>query len=60
MTDATELERPAGSKRSVLLASAKRAGISERTLKRARHKLGVVSKREGFGENSQFFLSLPH
>lgn len=45
---------------SVLLASAKRAGISERTLKRARQKLGVVSKREGFGEDSKFFLSLSH
>jgi AAA domain len=45
---------------SVVLASAKRAGISERTLKRARQKLGVVSKREGFGENSKFFLSLSH
>lgn len=45
---------------SVLLASARRAGISEATLKRARKKLGVVSKREGFGEDSKFFLCLPH
>jgi hypothetical protein len=45
---------------SVVLASARRAGISEATLKRARKKLGAVSKREGFGEDSKFFLSLPH
>jgi putative DNA primase/helicase len=45
---------------SVLTASARRAGISEATLKRARKKLGVVSMRDGFGEASKFFLSLPH
>jgi hypothetical protein len=33
-------------------------GISTATLKRAKSKLGVESKREGFGRGSQFFWSL--
>jgi putative DNA primase/helicase len=37
----------------------RRAGISKRTLVRARKKLGVVARREGFGPGSKFFLSLP-
>jgi putative DNA primase/helicase len=37
----------------------KKAGISKRTLERARKELGVVSKREGFGPEGKFFLSLP-
>jgi putative DNA primase/helicase len=37
---------------------ARRAGISKMTLKRARAKLGVVSRRQGFGAGGKFFLSL--
>ncbi len=37
---------------------AKNAGIKERTLERARKKLGVVSRREGFGADGKYFLSL--
>jgi putative DNA primase/helicase len=35
------------------------AGIAPRTFKRARAKLGVVSRREGFGAGSKSLLSLP-
>jgi hypothetical protein len=38
---------------------AKNAGISERTLKRAKQRLGVVSKRDGFGPGAKYYLSLP-
>jgi hypothetical protein len=38
---------------------ARKAGVSKRTLERARKKLGVVSKREGFGTGGKFYLSLP-
>jgi hypothetical protein len=38
---------------------AKNAGITKRTLERARKKLGVVSKRQGFGADGKFFLELP-
>jgi hypothetical protein len=44
---------------SEITAWARRAGISERTLKRARQKLGVEAKREGFGTGSKFYLTLP-
>jgi hypothetical protein len=44
---------------SIIERQAKRAGISKRTLERARKELGVVSKREGFGPEGKFFLSLP-
>jgi hypothetical protein len=44
---------------SVMEEWAKKAGISKRTLERARKKLGVESKREGFGKEGKFFLSLP-
>jgi len=39
--------------------AARRAGISPRTLDRARYKLKVVSEREGFGANGKFYLRLP-
>jgi hypothetical protein len=42
-----------------LVVWAKRAGISEANLKRARQKLGIVSKRDGFGPGPKFYLSLP-
>jgi hypothetical protein len=45
--EASELEEWAG-----------RAGISKRTLARARKKLGVVSKRDSFGEGAKWYLSL--
>jgi putative DNA primase/helicase len=44
---------------SVIERQAKKAGISKRTLERARKELGVVSRREGFGVEGKFFLSLP-
>jgi hypothetical protein len=37
---------------------ARNAGISPETLKRARKKLGVVARRDGFGQGSKFYLSL--
>jgi hypothetical protein len=42
----------------VIQSQAKKADISDRTLKRARAVLGVVSRREGFGRNGKFFLEL--
>jgi putative DNA primase/helicase len=42
-----------------LVTWAKRAGISESTLRRAKQKLGIVSKRDGFGEGSKWYLSRP-
>jgi putative DNA primase/helicase len=38
---------------------AKRAGISERTLKRARQKMGIMAKRDGFGDGSKWYLEMP-
>jgi hypothetical protein len=38
---------------------AKAARIADRTLDRARKKLEVVSRRTGFGRNSQHWVSLP-
>jgi len=35
------------------------AGISSRTLRRAKESLGVASKRKGFGRGSQFYWELP-
>ena len=37
----------------------RRAGVSDRTLKRAKAALGVQSRRRGFGPGSQFFWRLP-
>jgi hypothetical protein len=44
---------------AVIEKQARKAGISKPTLRRARERLGVVSKREGFGSDGKFFLSLP-
>jgi hypothetical protein len=38
---------------------AKNAGIAERTLKRAREKLGVETRRDGFGPGAKYYLTLP-
>ena len=38
---------------------AEEAGIAARTVKRARAKLGVITRRKGFGEGGKYFLSLP-
>jgi len=43
----------------VIDTQAKKAGIAPRTLKRARAELGIVSRREGFGVDGKFFLSMP-
>jgi AAA domain len=40
-------------------AKAREAGVSERTLDRARVAIGAITKREGFGPGSQFFWALP-
>jgi putative DNA primase/helicase len=42
-----------------LLAAAREAGISERTLKRAKHREGVRTTRQGFGAGSIWLWSLP-
>lgn len=42
-----------------VLAAAKQAGIAERTVKRAKKKAGIVTKREGFGHGSYILWSLP-
>jgi putative DNA primase/helicase len=42
---------------SDLAAWARKAGISPETLKRARKKLGIVARRDGFGPGSKFYLS---
>jgi putative DNA primase/helicase len=44
---------------SDLVEWARKAGISEKTLRTARTKMGVISRREGFGPGSKFYLSLP-
>jgi putative DNA primase/helicase len=43
----------------LIFEQAKKAGITPRTLKRARAKLGVQSIREGFGAGGKFYLALP-
>jgi hypothetical protein len=43
---------------SDLAAWARNVGISPETLKRARKKLGIVARRDGFA-GSKFYLSLP-
>jgi hypothetical protein len=42
-----------------IIAWARNAGISAETLKRARKKLGVVTRREGFGPGAKYYLSIP-
>jgi hypothetical protein len=44
---------------TVVEAHARKAGIAVKTLKRARAKLGIVSRRKGFGARGKFYLSLP-
>jgi putative DNA primase/helicase len=44
---------------SIIERQAKKAGIAKRTLERARKEPGVVSRREGFGAEGKFFLSIP-
>jgi hypothetical protein len=44
---------------TVIEEQARRAGIAKRTLARARKKLQVKTRREGFGRDGKFFLSLP-
>jgi hypothetical protein len=44
---------------TVIETRARRAGIAIKTLKRARAKLGIVSRRDGFGAAGKFYLSLP-
>jgi hypothetical protein len=42
-----------------LAAWAKSAGYTERTLRTARSKLGIVTKRDGFGSGAKYYLHLP-
>jgi GNAT superfamily N-acetyltransferase len=42
----------------VIETRARKAGIAIKTLKRARAKLGIVSRRDGFGPRGKFYLSL--
>ncbi len=42
-----------------ILRLAKAEGISESTLQRAKRRLGVRSRREGFGPESRVFWQLP-
>jgi hypothetical protein len=44
---------------TVVDEQARRAGIARRTLERARQELRVKTRREGFGRDGKFFLSLP-
>jgi hypothetical protein len=44
---------------TVVETDARDAGIAIRTLDRARTKLGVISRRTGFGRNGKSWLSLP-
>jgi hypothetical protein len=44
---------------TVIETRARRAGIALKTLKRARARLGVVARRDGFGTAGKFYLSLP-
>jgi hypothetical protein len=41
------------------MASAKQAGVAERTLHRARHALGVTTRRKGFGADAHYEWSMP-
>jgi hypothetical protein len=43
---------------TVIETRARRVGIAIKTLKRARAKLGIVSRRDGFGPRGKFYLSL--
>jgi DNA repair protein RadA/Sms len=43
----------------VVLAAARDAGIAERTLKRAKRRLGVRAQRRGFGAGSTWLWALP-
>jgi AAA domain len=40
-------------------AYAKQAGVAERTLHRARHALGVTTRRKGFGADAHYEWSMP-
>lgn len=42
-----------------VVAEAEEEGISERTLQRARAKLGVESRRDGFGRGGKTYIRLP-
>jgi hypothetical protein len=44
---------------TVVEADARDAGVAIRTLDRARARLGVISRRTGFGRNGKSWLSLP-
>ena len=48
-------ERPA----SDVLNEATTLGIAEMTLRRARKALGVLVRRQGFGKEGRFLLTLP-
>jgi len=41
------------------IQAAKKQGISESTLKRAKHDLGITAKKEGFGGNSNWIWEMP-
>jgi hypothetical protein len=44
---------------NVVKAEAKQQGIAERTLQRAKQRLGVQAKKRGFGEGGAWLWSLP-
>lgn len=55
-----EIEAAGGSVETAILEkTARKNGISKRTLERARAKLKVVHRRDGFGINGKTLLSLP-
>jgi hypothetical protein len=56
MTDVAEHGRISAKRVKQLAAQ---AGVSERTLDRARKALGVVSRREGFGAAAQYVWTMP-
>jgi hypothetical protein len=56
MTHAAERGRISARRVKQLAAQ---AGVSERTLDRARKALGVVSRREGFGATAQYMWTMP-
>lgn len=41
------------------IVAARKAGIAERTLKRARSKLGAVTRRRGFGKGAVYVWTMP-
>lgn len=45
--------------RREILASAERAGFSERTIDRARSRLGVIAKQHGYGKDKRSLWELP-